>query len=390
MEKIKNFGTITISEGEDEGTKLKKRTITKETFIRNEKNFKRQNTQIGKQSRLESQDNIAKGKDVIQSNKPFNSDYRRGVNDEGSTPTMSTIRKRLCFTKGEGSTPKSGLGRGRQTAVSSKTNTIKLVFFWFLELRFFMTLNIPHIEQHFKCAFKTTSDLKLDHVEVKVCAYVFQEDFDSSDIIFKVGRNECTRADFECMLLGMLVSREIILMMALRLSWTQQNTIYKTLWCLPPSFADDVAKGNTIEALHKFYEKDWMGRFDRLRLIYVPIEDGRGHWYLMSQAIVKLVNLVYDGFINFCGLADFQLWDIVEARGVPNCGNSDNSALWVAEWLNMQNSFSNNIFGVMDEKFTRMAVTMRILLGNHNECNNNLIQQAREYWQLMTTTDENP
>jgi ABC-type tungstate transport system permease subunit len=82
MEKIKNFGTITISEGEDEGTKLKKRTITKETFIRNEKNFKRQNTQIGKQSRLESQDNIAKGKDVIQSNKPFNTDYRRGVNDE--------------------------------------------------------------------------------------------------------------------------------------------------------------------------------------------------------------------------------------------------------------------------------------------------------------------
>jgi ABC-type tungstate transport system permease subunit len=82
MEKIKNFGTITISEGEDEGTKLKKRTITKETFIRNEKNFKRENTQIGKQSRLESQDNIAKGKDVIQSNEPFNSDYRRGVNDE--------------------------------------------------------------------------------------------------------------------------------------------------------------------------------------------------------------------------------------------------------------------------------------------------------------------
>jgi hypothetical protein len=124
----------------------------------------------------------------------------------------------LCFTKGEGSTPKSGLGRGRQTAVSSKTNTIKLVFFWFLELRvmfpseehmhsktvpyllfqrwnirhfnkkfahfkFFMTLNIPHIEQHFKCAFKTTSDLKLDHVEVKVCAYVFQEDFDSRLVV---------------------------------------------------------------------------------------------------------------------------------------------------------------------------------------------------------------
>lgn len=48
------------------------------------------------------------------------------------------------------------------------------------------TLSVMHVnvyfaynEQHFKCAVKTTADMRLDKVEVRVCAYVFQENFDS-------------------------------------------------------------------------------------------------------------------------------------------------------------------------------------------------------------------
>ncbi|WJX73154.1 hypothetical protein P8452_56967 [Trifolium repens] len=69
------------------------------------------------------------------------------------------------------------------------------------------------------------------------------------------------------------------------------------------------------------------------------------------------------------------------------CG--DNSALWVAEWLNMQNSFTNNIIGVMEERLTRTMVTLRILMGNHNQCSDDHIRKAREYWQFMTTNDDN-
>ncbi|KAK2369284.1 hypothetical protein QL285_082430 [Trifolium repens] len=68
---------------------------------------------------------------------------------------------------------------------------------------------------------------------------------------------------------------------------------------------------------------------------------------------------------------------------------SDNSALWVAEWLNMQNSFTNNIIGVMEERLTRTMVTLRILMGNHNQCSDDLIRKAMEYWQFMTTNDDN-
>ncbi|WJX73153.1 hypothetical protein P8452_56966 [Trifolium repens] len=41
----------------------------------------------------------------------------------------------------------------------------------------------------------------------------------------------------------------------------------------------------------------------------------------ISASLAKLVEIVYDGFTTFCPLTDFHNWDIVEARGVPNCGN---------------------------------------------------------------------
>ncbi|PNX91645.1 hypothetical protein L195_g047778, partial [Trifolium pratense] len=119
----------------------------------------------------------------------------------------------------------------------------------------------------FKCPFKTTVDMKLDNVEVRICAYVFQNDFDVKDIVFRKGKTVFARCEFECMLPGMLVSREIILMMALRVTWTQQNTFCKTLWCLPPSFADDVVEDDTIDKLHGYYGKDWLPKFDRLNLV---------------------------------------------------------------------------------------------------------------------------
>ncbi|PNX62805.1 hypothetical protein L195_g053174, partial [Trifolium pratense] len=67
---------------------------------------------------------------------------------------------------------------------------------------------------------------------------------------------------------------------------------------------------------------------------------------------------------------------------------SDASGLWVVEWLIMQNSFTSNAIGLLDENVTRMIVTMRVLLGNHNEVSNSLIQRARMYWHQVTAEDD--
>jgi hypothetical protein len=91
MEKLKNFGTITISDTDDETVKLKKRGISKGTYVRNDKERKRQNTTQGTTQgnipNVEIAENNCKGKEIEDNcNKPFYSDYRRGV----TTPVMHT------------------------------------------------------------------------------------------------------------------------------------------------------------------------------------------------------------------------------------------------------------------------------------------------------------
>lgn len=424
---LKNLGTINISDiedTEDESYKYKKRTVTRGEFIRPAPDNKRQNIDKGKLPFGESYQTLGDG-EHCDDIKPFNSDYRRGATAKDTIITSATMSRRLTFTPspGEGSKDKLGIGARSKTGPSPRATKVTRNSpiarvkggVGIGKSNAFRNNNGLMVPKHFRCAFKTSSDMKLDHVEIRICAYVFQEDFNSGDTIFKVGRNEYSRADFECMCSGLVVSREIILMMALKVSWTQHNNICKSLWCLPPSFAVDVARGSTPEALHAFYGNDWTVRFDRLRLIYVPIEDTNGHWYLMvvstdtqkiyhldshfkeealeerrftirniAAALSKLVDKVYEGNISFCTMTDFHYWDIDNATGIPNYGNSDNSALCVVEWLNMQNNFTHNLVGVMNESVTRITVAMRLLMGNHNECNNDLIRKAREYWQLMT------
>ncbi|KAK2375699.1 hypothetical protein QL285_076572 [Trifolium repens] len=42
---------------------------------------------------------------------------------------------------------------------------------------------------------------------------------------------------------------------------------------------------------------------------------------------------------------NFPEWGIEEARGIPNCGHSDNAAVWVVDWMEMAQNFSPNIQG---------------------------------------------
>ncbi|KAK2429542.1 hypothetical protein QL285_027971 [Trifolium repens] len=88
--------------------------------------------------------------------------------------------------------------------------------------------------------------------------------------------------------------------------------------------------------------------------IYVPIRDDTSHWFLMvvhveerkiyhldshllldkidsrhqmMKKIAKILSLlvlsIYNLEVPFCLLPDFEDWDIVEPRGVPNCGHRD-------------------------------------------------------------------
>ncbi|MCI17598.1 Ulp1 protease family carboxy-terminal domain protein [Trifolium medium] len=88
--------------------------------------------------------------------------------------------------------------------------------------------------------------------------------------------------------------------------------------------------------------------------------------------------------MSFCLLPDFEKWEIVEPRGIPNCGHSENSGLWVAEWLNMQQSFNEQIIGVLEDRPVRMKMTLRLLTGPHNGLRRVIETKASEYWNMHT------
>jgi hypothetical protein len=90
-ENLKNVGTIEISDGEENGSSGKKRTRSTTTFVRGDEIRKCQNTNKGKQvvtdtSRI-NDDDSPQG----VGNKPFNSDYRRGVSGK-------VLTKKLGYT----------------------------------------------------------------------------------------------------------------------------------------------------------------------------------------------------------------------------------------------------------------------------------------------------
>lgn len=268
------------------------------------------------------------------------------------------------------------------------------------------------LPKYMKCSFRPTIDMRLTQDEAKVCGYVFRDDYQTNELVFSMGNAIFIRSEFQCLAPGGYVGRQIITMMAMKITWAQKRAVNQSVWCLPYSFANDVQMGFSAEKLEAIYAHDWMPAFRSLKLIYVPIVDEIGHWFLMVVAVEDrklylldshlvatkvderhrllkkiagvlslMVLSIYEAEVPFCLFPDFDFWDIVEPRGVPNCGHSENAGVWVCEWMNMQHFFNNQIVGVMEEKHIRMKIALRLLLGPHNDFKEMLEHEAKKHWE---------
>ncbi|KAL5147051.1 hypothetical protein HKD37_06G016809 [Glycine soja] len=237
------------------------------------------------------------------------------------------------------------------------------------------------------CCFKPTVDMNLTFEETQVCAYVFNPNLDPSgkEILYRVGNNLGTRQTFQSLCPNKPVREEIILFMCLKVAYSQ---LYRTrsVWCMPPAFAVDVINGSLVETLIEHYGKDWMPPFSDLKLIYIPIIQNSAHWYLMvidmndrniyhldcdltsqtayqrkdaikimANVMLSVLEIVFPTQEFVIGFDGMDCWDIIEARGIPNCGSSEKSTLWVLEWMQMEESFVSLLYGVV-----RIANVIRI------------------------------
>ncbi|KAG4982461.1 hypothetical protein JHK87_027210 [Glycine soja] len=79
------------------------------------------------------------------------------------------------------------------------------------------------------------------------------------------------------------------------------------------------------------------------------------------------MEIIYDNNSFNETLPPFDKWKIVEARGIPNCGQSENSALWVLEWMQMEEFFVNSFFGVASRITTIINPLCNLLKGQRSQ-----------------------
>ncbi|KAH1246738.1 hypothetical protein GmHk_06G016763 [Glycine max] len=228
------------------------------------------------------------------------------------------------------------------------------------------------------CCFKPTVDMNLTFEETQVCAYVFNPNVDPSgnEILYRVGNNLGTRQTFQSLCPNKLVREEVYGSSKTMLLYT----CYKIVTTFKLVKFVDVINGSPVETLIQHYGKDCMPPFSNLNLIYIPIVQNSDHWYLMANVMLSVLEIVFPTQEFVIGFDGMDSWDIVEARGIPNCGSSEKSALWVLEWMQMEKSFVSLLYGVLEERAVRMKVAMILLLGTHNQYKGDLIRNTKRNW----------
>ncbi|WJX68066.1 hypothetical protein P8452_52475 [Trifolium repens] len=322
------------------------------------------------------------------------------------TPAPLPGKKMKCATQVGGTVRKSILSSPLANNGSSKKPPRSYKF----------KPNMPILPKFMKSKFRPTAQMRLKQDQLKMVAYIFREDADNKDeVVFAVGNDLEMRSEFQHLIPGGYVGMTILKMMAMRVTWNQSHAMTPSLWCLPPTFAREALAGYGPEKLGIIYQHIYMPAIQTLKLIYIPMEDACGHWFLMvihieerkiyhldsflvagqiegrrqqirkiASVISHMLLLIYNMEMTFCSLPDFEQWDIIEPRGIPNCGHSENSGLWVAEWLNMQQSFNSQIIGVLVDQTVRIKLALKLLMGPHNGCRQVLETKAADYWDKVT------
>ncbi|AES95273.1 putative Ulp1 protease family catalytic domain-containing protein [Medicago truncatula] len=275
-----------------------------------------------------------------------------------------------------------------------------------------MNLTLP---RGIKWRFKPTPEMHLSPLEVQVCAYVFHPDQDADEPLMTTHNMVATRADIECLCPGKPIKDVVLSYVAGKTCWVQKNLSHNAVWVMPPTFHEDVFNGATLYELMDNYTRHWMVSFQTLKYIYIPVKNILiNHWYLMvvslkdetvyqldsylraediesrratiktlAEVMSQMVNSSYFATVFMGCKLDFQNWDIKEARGIPNCGRSNNSLVWLLEWLEMEHSFNHNVHGTINENAVRMRTCMSILLGLHNELRSHLEVKSMTFWETL-------
>ncbi|KAJ1400083.1 Ulp1 protease family, C-terminal catalytic domain [Sesbania bispinosa] len=262
-----------------------------------------------------------------------------------------------------------------------------------------------------KSNFAPTEDMMLISSQVQLSLYVFGRDLDPEEPLLRMGKVVVTRGELQCLCPDKIIDDQIVTLMSMMTTWRQSHAERKVVWCLPPTFADDVFTGHTLEDLIDNYAATWMPPYSTLKYVYVPMKNEFAHWFLMVMSIEEKISYLLDsnlrqrdlegrigylqtlgeviaqiiatniyptGFLN--GATQFSSWTVKEARGIPNTGRSSDSIIWLLDWMLMEAGFQPNLRGLVDEEHVRMTIAMALVGGRHNDLYTSIGDKAQIYW----------
>ncbi|KAK7244657.1 hypothetical protein RIF29_39482 [Crotalaria pallida] len=174
-----------------------------------------------------------------------------------------------------------------------------------------------------KMLFDIKAEMNLDHIQQKLAYYVFGCNLDER--LYTVRQ-------------------------------TQKKTVRS--WILPPSFALDVLSNQSVAYILNKYRMSRLSDIEKLVGCLSAIMPQDMKRYTFPYYNMELKDL-----------------PVVQCQGIPNCGNSILSALYVLEWLSMENWFRSwpygnvvtDICNFIDEDVARMNAMLTLLMSNINE-----------------------
>ncbi|KAK2382560.1 hypothetical protein QL285_070086 [Trifolium repens] len=299
-------------------------------------------------------DKLGKSADLSNPMRFSNSNYRRDSKNrtmEEDLEALNGISKKL-FTSPFTTPPTSSKGKRGSSSSKGKKN---------IDWKCFKTMQ--------ECSAKVTSDMKLDFAELQAIAYVYHPDKDKSKRLVSSRGIEAYRADFDTLTPGNMINHKIVTLVCMRSTWMQESYNRGAVWFLPPAFADDVFLGKTIEELIATYCKDWMPSYPRLKY---------------SRTLECMVSAALYGTTFLGRSTEFNEWPIEEAHGIPNCGHSNNAAVWVIDWMDMDQCFTPNIQGELKENMIRVKTASNLVLGVYNDLWDFIEEEAKNFWELIS------
>ncbi|QHO30933.1 hypothetical protein HN51_019221 [Arachis hypogaea] len=238
----------------------------------------------------------------------------------------------------------------------------------------------------------------LSELQISIATYVFNSQGNQEEVLVKYGDLMMTRAELMTLKPGELPHDKTFEMFAMRLTKLFQRQDGPVIWCLPPSFSNDVINDIDVQQITETYMPTWMRLSMNLNYAYIPVKEDEGHWFLAVVAFKDevlyhldasmddekalrrkaTIRKLGDGLSAVIGKPKYPLqfskkykgvtyFRIREADGLPTAQSRETSAISVLNWMAMANAFQRNLMPQLDENLVRMHTALGLVMAPFNE-----------------------